>query len=96
MPAPVTLIGLFLERDDGSSPEKVDDYEPAQFDHQVPAVGDLIVDPGVQEGQNRGHPENRTIYEVIARYFEPRDVGVRIHLVVRARQGRRDEISILG
>jgi hypothetical protein len=98
MKEPKILIYRFLERYDGTSPEPIDSYDPRQLGGHVPAVGDLIIDPSVPEGWDRGNPEARRIYEVTARYFWPAtDVGdVRIALVVRARQGRREEISIFG
>ena len=37
----------------------------------LPAVGDCIVDPGVPGGLDRGISANRTVYEVVARYFQP-------------------------
>lgn len=35
----------------------------------VPNVGDRIISPWVEEGANRVNPENRTVYEVVQRYF---------------------------
>ena len=69
MKEPKILIYRFLERYDGTSPEPIDSYDPRQLGGHVPAVGDLIIDPGVPEGWDRGNPEARRIYEVTARYF---------------------------
>ena len=98
MKEPKILIYRFLERYDGTSPEPIDSYDQRQLGGHVPAVGDLIIDPGAPEGWDRRSPEARRIYEVTARYFWPTtDSGdVRIALVVRARQGRREEINIFG
>jgi hypothetical protein len=98
MKEPKILIYRFLEHYDGTSPEPIDKYGPRQLGGHVPAVGDLIIDPGVQEDWDRRNPEARRIYEVTARYFWPTtDMGdVRIALVVRARQGRPEEINIFG
>jgi hypothetical protein len=53
MKEPKILIYRFLERYDGTSPEPLDSYDPRQLGGQVPAVGDLIIDPGAPEGWDR-------------------------------------------
>ncbi len=61
----------------------------------VPAVGDLIVEPHVAKGLDRGDAHNRTLHKVVARYFiageEPH-----INLVIEDRSGMRHEREILG
>ena len=49
MKEPKILIYRFLERYDGTSPEPIDSYDPRQLGGHVPAVGDLIIHPGVPE-----------------------------------------------
>ena len=74
-------------------------YDLTSLGGVIPAVGDLVVDPGVSQGKDRSAPENRAVYEVEARYFLPQttDSGyVRIGLLVKRRQGRQEEINILG
>lgn len=91
-----TLIGLFMQRN--GYHEKFDDYDLEALGGTVPTVGDLIVDPGVLQGRDRSEPTNRTVYEVAARYFHPRTTDseyVLISLLVKERQGREDERSIL-
>lgn len=46
-------------------------FNLSQLAGTVPAVGDLILDPGCLAGKAREDPANRTIYEVISRYFLP-------------------------
>jgi hypothetical protein len=96
MAEPKTLVYLFIERDGGY--EAVDEYDLEALGGEIPAVGDLIVDPGVVQGRDRNDPANRDIYEVASRYFHPRttDNGdVFIALLVKVRQGRPEEINIL-
>ena len=61
MKEPKILIYRFLERSDGTSPEPIDSYDPSQLGGHVPAVGDLIIDPGVPEGWDQRNPEARRI-----------------------------------
>lgn len=96
MERPKTWVYLFVER--GGSYERCDEYDLEALGGGVPAVGDLIVDPGVVQGKDRNDPADRDICQVVARYFHPRttDSGdVFIALLVTARQGRREEINIL-
>jgi hypothetical protein len=98
MAAPKTVIALFIEQRDGYY-EKFDDYDLEALGGEVPAVGDLIVDPGVLQGRDRSDPGSRSVHEVAARYFLPRTTDsdyVFIALLVKERQGRREEINILG
>ena len=48
-----------------------EEYDISDLAGTIPVVGDLIVSPWVDGGKDRREPENRTIYEVISRYFLP-------------------------
>jgi hypothetical protein len=61
----------------------------------APAVGDLIVDPVLAKGADRNDPKNRTIHEVVARYFIPGEI-THIHLVIESRPGSHQEREIMG
>jgi hypothetical protein len=50
MAEPKTLVYLFIERDGGY--EAVDEYDLEALGGEIPAVGDLIVDPGVVQGRD--------------------------------------------
>ncbi|MGR0185500.1 hypothetical protein [Azospirillum aestuarii] len=91
------LIGVFFDEGDR--------YEYARQSYEiedigiVPAVGDMIVDPGVMQGLDRGEPDNRTVYEVKSRYFLPAGADgspPKISLVVKKRKGQDKEIDVLG
>ncbi|MFC5358109.1 hypothetical protein [Azospirillum himalayense] len=91
------LIGIFVDEGDR--------YEYARKSYEikdigvVPAVGDIIVEPGVMQGLNREEPTNRLVYEVQSRYFLPAEADgspPKICLVVKERKGRDKEINVLG
>ena len=73
------------------------EFTSEEFGNTVPAVGDLIVEPGVLSGKSRQDPANRVIYEVTARYFLPGAHGddlTYVALVVSVRQAHEAERSI--
>lgn len=63
------------------------DFGPEQFAGQVPAIGDTILDPGVLVGQDRRLPQNRQIWTVVGRVFNPRDNEDYVSLIVESRDG---------
>lgn len=77
-------------------------YEEIAFDlthlaHTVPVVGDLIIDPFFEHDHKI--PANRTVYEVIARYFTPgacKEDFVEVAIVVKKRTATRKETLIIG
>ena len=91
------LVGLFFEGRHGSW-ERFSDYDLHDLG-AAPAVGDHIVYPGVPTGLDRDVAANRTVYEVVRRYFEPSDDPkhpAKIALCVQGRPGTEDEMDILG
>lgn len=58
-----------------------------QFAGQVPTIGDTILDPGVLQGQDRHMPQNRSIWTVVGRVFNPRDREDTVALIVESRDG---------
>jgi hypothetical protein len=63
------------------------EFDLAQFAGQVPAIGDTILDPGVLQGQDRHMPQNRSIWTVVGRVFNPRDREDTVALIVESRDG---------
>jgi hypothetical protein len=91
------IIRLALE---GAEP--FEDYRLGfQADHfggHIPSVGDLIIDPLAPQGADRRVPANRTVLQVVGRYFLPafgEDENPFAVLIVRPRAGRPAEINIL-
>ena len=75
-----------------------EEYDISELAGTVPAVGDFIVDPGVLGGRDRNDPANRTIYEVISRYFLPMTRGNDISyvaVVVKIRTAEDSESDII-
>jgi hypothetical protein len=73
-------------------------YSIEEFGGVVPAIGDLIVYPGVPADSDRRDPASHTLYEVTRRYFKPaasENYGPRIVLVVQSRLGEKSEGDIL-
>lgn len=71
------------------------DFDRAQFAGQVPLIGDTILDPGVLQGQDRHLPQNRQIWTVVGRVFNPRDNEEYVSLIVESRDGNVADEAIL-
>lgn len=63
------------------------DFEPEQFAGQIPTIGDTILNPGALQGQDRQLPQNRQIWTVVGRVFNPRDNEDYVSLIVESRDG---------
>ena len=57
------------------------------FGGVMPAIGDTILNPGVAAGLDRSQPENREVWKVVERVFNPRDNKDYVTLVVEYRPG---------
>ena len=92
---PTTAIRLLCRDKRGNIDDMKDDYNLEDFGGVLPAVGDRIVEPGVTRGLDRREPENRTVYTVEERYFQPRsdaaDELIWIHLVLSIREAYESE-----
>ncbi|WP_339348656.1 hypothetical protein [uncultured Sphingomonas sp.] len=63
------------------------EFGPEHFAGQVPAIGDMIVNPGVLQGLDRHDPRNREVWTVVGRVFNPRDREEGVALIVESRDG---------
>ena len=63
------------------------DFSPEDFAGQVPAIGDMILNPGVPVGKQRDDPRNREIWTVVGRVFNSRDNKDYVSLIVESRDG---------
>jgi hypothetical protein len=89
-------IRIYFRSADGSVEDGQQDYGLEDFGGIMPAAGDLILDPGVQVGRDRHEPENRRMWSVVQRVFNPRDNGGGyIALVVEERAIGDSERSLL-
>ena len=95
----VTAIRIHIIDEAGVIFDAGNEFNLKELADTVPAVGDLIVDPGVLQGRDRRDPSNRTILEVVARYFLPgahqNDVYVAVVVKERVALERESVIACL-
>lgn len=58
------------------------DYSLEDFAGFLPAVGDMILEPGVLASLDRNDPKNRRLMTVVHRVFNARDMSNYVVLVV--------------
>lgn len=63
------------------------DFAPEDFAGQVPAIGDMILNPSTPVGKKRDDPRNREIWTVVGRVFNSRDNKNYVSLIVESRDG---------
>lgn len=98
MSLPELYVRLYGIDDDGRYFDMSEEYALSDLNGIVPVKGDFIVDPGVLQGLDRRRFENRTVFEVVHRYFQPAsgddDKWRYLVLVCRKRPGQEHEIDI--
>lgn len=82
-----TCIRVLHRDETGKVSDFGNDFDPEHFAGQVPAIGDMILDPGVPSGNDRHDPRNREIWTVVGRVFNPRDNKDYVSLIVESRRG---------
>lgn len=92
---PDITIRLYFREADGTLVDGQEDYGVESFAGQVPAIGDMIVRPGVPQGLDRGDPSNREIWDVVGRVFNPRDLADYVALIVEERKPYPPEYSVV-
>ncbi len=92
---PITAIRLHTVAQ-GQIVDLVEEYDVDELGGTIPVVGDLMVSPGVVAGLDRRKPENRTIHEVVSRYFLPgaHSDSRYIAIVVKERPALESESNI--
>lgn len=88
-------IRIYHRKDDGSLVDGQEDYDLAFFGGTLPAIGDLIVNPAASAGVDRYDPGNRTVWAVVGRVFNPRDMKDYVALVVEERPPHETEFSVV-
>ena len=84
-------IRVYVLDDNGIPEDRRLEFELASFGGNLPAIGDTILNPGVRSGLDRSQPENRRIWTVRDRVFNPRDLTDYVVLVVSERQGSQSD-----
>ncbi|TWH95329.1 hypothetical protein IQ35_01586 [Sphingobium wenxiniae] len=75
-------VRLYKQMEDGKWEDFQQDYGLEDFAGFLPAVGDMILEPGVLQGLDRYKAENRKMLTVVQRIFNPRDLPNYVVLVV--------------
>jgi hypothetical protein len=91
----MTSIRILHREPDGKIFDGGVDFDPENFAGQIPAIGDTILNPGVLQGQDRRLPQNRQIWTVVGRVFNPRDSADYVSLIVESRDGTLTDEAFL-
>ena len=76
--------------------DRNEDYPVEHFGGTLPSPGDWILKPAVAAGADRRDPENRRIWEVIRRVYNPKDLaGEYVALVVKERLAKSADLELL-
>lgn len=75
-------IRLHYRDNEGIWQDDGQDYSLEDFAGFLPAVGDIILEPGVPSNLDRREPKNRLLMKVVDRVFNARDMSNYVVLVV--------------
>lgn len=88
-------IRIYFRESDGTLVDSQQEFGSESFAGIIPAIGDMIVDPGVLQGLDRHDPKNRSVWNVVGRVFNPRDMEDYVALIVEERVPNPHECSLL-
>lgn len=88
-------IRIYFREADGTLSDSQQDFDPESFGGIVPAIGDMIVEPGVPSFLDRHDPANRVIWDVVGRVFNPRDLNDYVALIVEPRNANPCEYDVV-
>src|SRR5215203_4726378 len=77
-------IHLYCRSADGKIEDAQHTFDLSDFGGFLPSVGDKILDPGVPASLERHVPENRRLWTVVDRVFNPRDTKDFVALVIES------------
>jgi hypothetical protein len=89
------VIHLYCRRSDGTIEDAQHTFDLSDFGGFLPAVGDKILDPGVPASLERHVPENRRLWTVVDRVFNPRDTKDFVALVIESCPVSDNEAALL-
>lgn len=75
-------VRLHMDKGEDGIVDYSQDFELSDFADFLPSLGDLFLDPGCLQGLDRHQPENRRMYRVLQRVFNPRDLPNYVVLIV--------------
>lgn len=88
-------IRIYFREADGTIVDGQQEFDVESFAGLVPAIGDIVVKPGVPQGLDRNEPSNREIWEVVGRVFNPRDMDDYVALIVEERAPNPREYAVV-
>jgi hypothetical protein len=88
-------IRIYFRETDGTLEDSQQEFGIESFAGVIPAIGDMIVDPGVSQGLKRYDPNNRRVWDVVGRVFNPRDMADYVALIVEERVPNTREHSVV-
>jgi hypothetical protein len=88
-------IRIHFRRQNGKVEDNQEEFALSYFHGILPSPGDRILDPGVLQGLDRRDPENRNIWTVVGRVFNPRDLRDYVALIVEERKLTLEEEPFL-
>ncbi len=92
---PDIAVRLYYRQPDGKMVDGEQDFDLKSFGGFLPMIGDLILDPGVLVNRDRREPQNRRMWKVVTRVFNPRDIEDCVVLVVEESIPTEDVYSLL-
>ena len=90
-----TVIRLHYRDGSGKINDAQQDYGLETFGGFLPAIGDLVLDPGAASGVDRNDRRNRRMWTVVQRVFNPRDLQNYVALVVEERTPSENEDALV-
>lgn len=88
-------IRIYKQADGGQWEDCQEDYGLEAFAGFLPAVGDVILEPGVLQGRDRHDPNNRKLLTVVRRVFNPRDLQNYVALIVEEQTPMAEQRSVV-
>jgi hypothetical protein len=88
-------IRIYFRGSDGVLEDSQQEFGVESFAGVIPAVGDMIVNPGALQGLNRHEAQNRRVWEIVGRVFNPRDMADYVALIVEERMPKPHEYSVV-
>jgi len=95
MPTPAEVTVRIYEQTGDEWTDWQRDCGLEDFGGFLPAVGDMILEPGVLQGLDRYDPVNRKLLTVVQRVFNPRDLPNYVVLVVEQHVPTKGERTVV-
>jgi hypothetical protein len=88
-------IRIYVRNAAGVFEDTERDFDLSEFGGFLPSIGDKILDPAVLVGRDRRDAANRSIWTIVGRYFNPRDLTEYVALIVEERTPTAEEATLV-